>query len=107
MDVFYLIESIVHDFKPRSEENPKARALITIGAIAGVGIVLCVMVPLELRFHFLRGRYWVYQILIAELGVLPGARFIGNSAWLARVYTGQQSTPLTGYLKIDTEEAQV
>jgi hypothetical protein len=107
MDVFYLIESIVHDFEPRSKENPKAGVLITVGAITGVGIVLCVMVPLELWFHFLRGKYWVYQILIAELGILPGARLIGYSAWLARLYAGRQSTPLTGYSKIDTEEAQV
>jgi hypothetical protein len=107
MDVFYLIESIVHDFKSHSEASPKARVLITIGAITGVGIVLCVMIPLELQFHFLRSKYWVYQILIAELGVLPGARLIGNSAWLARMYAGREPDPSTGYSKLDTEEAQV
>jgi len=90
LDAFCLIETIVHDFAIRSRENRKARVLIVIGTVTGVGIVLGVMIPLELRFHFLDGRPWVYFILIAELGALPGARLIGYSAWLANVYASRQ-----------------
>ena len=106
LDVFFLIESIVQDFNIRSARNPKAKVLLTIGTITGVVIMLGIMVPLELKFHFLKDKPWVYFILIAELGALPGAHLIGNSAWLAKIYAGRQPT-LPGYSKISEEEEQV
>jgi len=103
LDVFFLIESIVHDFAIRSRENRIARVLIVIGTVTGVGIVLGIMIPIELRFHLLEGRPWFYFILITELGALPGARLIGYSAWLANLYAGRQPA-LPGYSKISDEE---
>lgn len=106
LDVFFLIESIVQDFAIRSATNPKAQVLLIIGTVTGVGIVLAITIPLELKFHLLEGRPWVYYILIAELGALPGAHLIGNSAWLAKIYAGRQPT-LPGYSKISEEEGQI
>lgn len=106
LDVFFLIESIVQDFAIRSARNPKAQVLLTIGIVTGVGIVLTIMIPLELKFHLSEDRPWVYFILVAKLGALPGAHLIGNSAWLAKIYAGRQPT-LPGYSKISEEEGRV
>lgn len=106
LDVFFLVESIVLDFTIRSARKPKTQVLLTIGTITGVGIVLGITIPLELKFHFLEGRPWIYFILIAELGALPGAHFIGHSALLAKIYAGRQPV-LPGYSKISDEEEQI
>jgi hypothetical protein len=106
LDIFYLIESIVHNFEFKVAQNPQARNLVVIGIFIGVGMVVGVMVPLKLNFHVLEGKHWAYQILIAELGALPGAHLIGGSKWLAKIYAGRQPTS-SGYSKISTEESQV
>ncbi|KAH0267450.1 hypothetical protein KCU91_g10091, partial [Aureobasidium melanogenum] len=105
-NIVYLIDSLNHAVKTRVAENSKGRVLVTLGASMGIGIMMIgAMVPLELIFHILDGKHWMYQILLAEQGALPGAYLIGGSAWLARTYMGQQST-LPGYSTIDTEEGQ-
>jgi hypothetical protein len=106
LDAFYLIESIVHNFEFREAENRKAGTLIVLGTFMGVLLVIGVMIPLELKFHVFKDRYWVYQTLVAELGALPGARLVGYSKWFAKVYEyGQPS--LSGYSKINGGESQV
>ncbi|KAG9946676.1 hypothetical protein KCU85_g6391, partial [Aureobasidium melanogenum] len=105
-NIVYLIDNLDHAVKTRVAENSKGRVLVTLGASMGIGImILGVVVPLELIFHILDGKHWMYQILLAEQGALPGAYLIGGSAWLARTYTGQQSI-LPGYSTIGTEEGQ-
>lgn len=105
LDIIFLMQSIVQDFTIRSARNRKTQVLLTIGTVTGVSIVLAIMIPLELKFHFLEGRPWVYFILIAELGALPGAFLIGHSAWLAKIYAGRPPS-LPGYSKIIEEEGQ-
>jgi hypothetical protein len=106
LDIFFLIDSIVHNFEVRRTENSKARTLIIIGIFIGVGMMVAIMVPLELKFHVLEGKHWAYQILIAELGALPGAHLIGGSKWLAKIYAGRKPS-LSEYSKISTEESKV
>jgi hypothetical protein len=68
----------------------------------GVGImVLGVMAPFEMLFHVLEGKHWMYQILWAESGALPGAYLIGGSAWFANMYGCQQSI-LPQYSTVNT-----
>jgi hypothetical protein len=106
LDTFFLIDSIVLNFEIREAENRKAATLVTLGALIGVLLVIGVMVPLELKFHVSKDKYWAYQILAAELGALPGARLIGYSKWFARIYEyGQPGLP--GYAKLNEEEPQV
>jgi hypothetical protein len=106
LDGFYLIECIVHNFAIRSAENPKAQALVTIGTFIGVLLMIGIMVSLESRYHVFKDKHWVYQILVAELGALPGAHLIGYSKWFAKIYEyGQPSLP--GYSKINEQESQV
>ncbi|CAD0086890.1 unnamed protein product [Aureobasidium mustum] len=98
-----LIMNLENVVEARVEEIPNGRVLITLGAFIGIGImILGVMVPLELAFHILDGKHWMYQILLAVQGALPGAYLIGGSAWLAKAYAGQKSE----YSTIYTEEGQ-
>ncbi|KAH0367406.1 hypothetical protein KCU65_g4746, partial [Aureobasidium melanogenum] len=106
INIVYLIDNLDHAVKICVAENSKGRVLVTLGALMGTGImILGVMVPLELVFHILDGKHWMYQILLAEQGALPGAYLIGGSAWLAKTYTGQEPI-LPEYSPIGTEEGR-
>lgn len=86
-----IIDRIV-DLRIARDSSGHGKVLTILGTFIGVGImVLGVMLPLELVFHILDGQHWMYQILLAEMGALPGAYLIGGSAWLAKTNTGQQS----------------
>ncbi|KAH0354953.1 hypothetical protein KCU83_g2361, partial [Aureobasidium melanogenum] len=105
-NIAFLIDNLDHVVSTRVAEDPKGRVFVTLGAFVGIGImILGVMAPLELVFHILNGKHWMYRILLAEQGALPGAYLIGGSAWLAKTYAGQQSI-LPGYSTIDTGEGQ-
>ncbi|KAH0151983.1 hypothetical protein KCU67_g10021, partial [Aureobasidium melanogenum] len=105
-NIVCLIDNLDHVVSTRVAEDPKGRLFVTLGAFIGIGImILGVMAPLELVFHLLDGKHWMYQILLAEQGALPGAYLIGGSAWLAKTYAGQQPI-LPGYSTIDAEEGQ-
>lgn len=105
-NLILLILTLENVVMARVQEIPNGRVLITLGAFMGIGImILGVMLPLELVFHVLDGKHWMYQILLAEQGALPGAHFIGGSAWLAKIYAGQESV-LPQYSAVNTEEAQ-
>ncbi|KAH0377168.1 hypothetical protein KCU92_g9380, partial [Aureobasidium melanogenum] len=105
-NIVYLTDNLDHVVSTRVAEDPKGRVFVTLGAFMGIAImILGVMAPLELVFHVLDGKHWMYQILLAEQGALPGAYLIGGSAWLAKTYAGQQPI-LPVYSTIDTEEGQ-
>lgn len=111
VNLILLIITLENIVMARVQEIPNGRVLITLGAFMGIGImILGVMAPLELMLHVLDGKHWMYQILLAEQGALPGAHLIGGSAWLAKIYAGQEpilpqySAPQ--YSTINTEEGQ-
>ncbi|KAG9568758.1 hypothetical protein KCU97_g16258, partial [Aureobasidium melanogenum] len=86
-NIVFLIDNLDHVVSTRVAEDPKGRVFVTLGAFMGIGImILGVMAPLELVFHILNGKHWMYQILLAEQGALPGEYLIGGSVWLAKTY---------------------
>ncbi|CAC9887350.1 hypothetical protein D6D17_10522 [Aureobasidium pullulans] len=97
-----LFANVDYIVKVRLADNPSGRILTILGAMIGVGImVLGVMAPFEMLFHVLEGKHWMYQILWAESGALPGAYLIGGSAWFANMYGCQQSI-LPQYSTVNT-----